>query len=272
MPPVTSSSSAPSGRTEPVGPAGDIVRRARSHPLAAFYLVAFALSWGYWLAVIANGGDTTHFPGLVGPALAAVAVTGLVSGRRGLADLAGRMLRWRVPLRWYLAALVPVTTGALAVMASIMAGAEVVPLDLVTMGGVPTRAWLPFLLVIFVVNGYGEEVGWRGFAWPRLRTEHRVFGAAVRLASVWALWHLPTFWLATGLTLDPWIIPGWLLGLVAGAVVLGWLYERSQGSLVVVAIFHTGLNLASATAATESVAAVTSAVIILWAVWILRHD
>lgn len=272
MPPVTSSSSAPSGRTEPPHPDRGPASFARSHPLATFYSVAFTLSWAYWLAVIAAGGEASHFPGLAGPALAAVVVTGWVEGKAGLIDLGRRAVHWRVPVRWYLAALVPAATGALAVLASIMAGADVDPLDLVSMDGVPTRAWLPFLLFVLVVNGYGEEVGWRAFAWPRHRTRHDLFGAALRLVALWALWHLPTFWLATGLTLEPWIVPAWLLGLTAGAVVLGWLYERSQGSLVVVAIFHTCLNLASATAATESGAAVTSAVIILWAVWILRRE
>jgi uncharacterized protein len=246
-------------------------RLARTHPLTTFYLFAFALSWTYWIAAIATGGGASHFPGLAGPAVAAVVVTGLVGGRAGLLDLARRMVRWRLPLRWYLAALVPAFTGGIALAASIIAGTRVATIDLVTMAGVPTRNWLPFLLVVLVVNGYGEEVGWRGFAWPRHRDSHELFGAALRLAALWALWHLPTFWLATGMTMAPWMIPAWLISLLAGAVVLGWLYERSQASLLVVAIFHTCLNLASATAATESVAAVTSAVVILWAIWILRQ-
>lgn len=249
-----------------------MVHLGRSHPLATFYLLAFVVSWTHWLSVIAFGGRATHFPGLAGPAVAAIATTGLVGGRSDLMNLARRMVRWRVPLRWHLAALVPAITGAAALLVSIVFGADVETIDLVTMDGVPTRSWLPFLFVVFVVNGYGEEVGWRGFAWPRHRNRHDLLSAALRLASLWALWHLPTFWLATGMTMEPWLIPGWLIGLVAGAVVLGWLYERSDSSLLIVAIFHTGLNLASATTATEPVAAVTSVVVILWAIWILRRE
>jgi membrane protease YdiL (CAAX protease family) len=247
-----------------------MVRLARTYPLASFYLLAFTLSWIYWIGVIATGGRAGHFPGLAGPALAAVVATGLIGGKAGLFDLVHRMLRWRVPLRWYLAALVPAGTGALAVLGSIIGGSRVSAVDLTTMDGVPTRAWLPFLLVVLIVNGYGEEVGWRGFAWDRHRSRHDIFGAALRLASLWALWHLPTFWLATGMTMEPWMIPAWLISLLAGAVVLGWLYERSGRSLVVVALFHTCLNLASATTATAPVAAVTSAVVIVWAVMIIK--
>ena len=66
----------------------------------------------------------------------------------------------------------------------------------------------------------------------------------------WALWHIPNFFLDTGMDLEPFIILGWLVGLAAGAAVLGWLYEQS-GSLLVVALFHGSLNMGSATLGTE---------------------
>jgi membrane protease YdiL (CAAX protease family) len=83
-------------------------------------------------------------------------------------------------------------------------------------------------VLTFLVNGYGEETGWRGFAWPRLRQRHSLGGAALVLTVPWAHWHLPTFWLDTGLRgFSPAMVPGFLLGMAAGAVVLGWLYERT---------------------------------------------
>jgi membrane protease YdiL (CAAX protease family) len=106
--------------------------------------------------------------------------------------------------------------------------------------------------MVLVINGYGEEVGWRGFAWTRLRERHSMAGAAARLGLVWAGWHLPVFWLDTGMRNLQWfVIPGWIIGLMAGAVVLVWLYERACSSLLIVAMFHTLLNVASATLATE---------------------
>ena len=65
-----------------------------------------------------------------------------------------------------------------------------------------------------------------------------------------AFWQLPLFWIASGLASTPlYVVPGWLLGLASGAVVLGWLYERSS-SILVVALAHT--------AATRSVARVAA--------------
>jgi hypothetical protein len=67
------------------------------------------------------------------------------------------------------------------------------------------------------------------------------------------------------------MIPGFLVGLAAGAVVLGWMYEQAGYSVLVVALWHTALNMGSATRAAEGfVAALVSAVVIAWAVMILR--
>jgi membrane protease YdiL (CAAX protease family) len=128
--------------------------------------------------------------------------------------------------------------------------------------------------MVLVVNGFGEEVGWRGVAWPRLRERHTIAGAALLLTVPWAIWHLPAFWLATGLADLPLAaVPGWLVGLGAGAVVLGWLYERARCSILIVALFHASLNMASATDGTAGLpAAVVTAAVIFAAVAILRRQ
>lgn len=138
--------------------------------------------------------------------------------------------------------------------------------------GLPEVGWLGVFLLALVVNGFGEEIGWRGFAWPRLRERRSLAAAAGVLVVPWAIWHVPTFWLDTGLDLDPWIVPGWLVGLAAGTVVLGWLYERT-GSLLIVGLFHASLNMVSATEAAAGLpAAITSMGVIAAAILILRRD
>lgn len=70
----------------------------------------------------------------------------------------------------------------------------------------------------------------------------------------------------------PWSSPAGFVGLAAGAVVLGWLYERSGSSLLIVTVFHAMLNMASATSGTEGIpAAVVTTVVIVWAVVLLRR-
>src|SRR5438128_7236230 len=100
------------------------------------------------------------------------------------------------------------------------------------MPGLPAVGWFGVFALAFLINGYGEETGWRGFAWHRLRQRHSVASAAPILAVPWAMWHIPTFWLETGMRGFPlFTLPGFLVALAAGAVVLGWLYERAQFSL-----------------------------------------
>jgi len=145
--------------------------------------------------------------------------------------------------------------------------------ELADMPGVPAWSWPVVLLVVLVVGGLGEEAGWRGLAWTRLRRRLGLRDAALVLTVPWALWHLPLFWIDSGLAgLPSYTVPGWLLGLACGAVVLGWLYERS-GSLLVVAVAHTAVNVVSGTRGGEGVmAAVVSAAVIAAAMVVLAAD
>lgn len=246
----------------------------RRHPLGTFFLLAYVFSWSYWIPVALAGGHLSHFPGLLGPMLAAFVVSFVVESGAGVRSLLARMFRWRVPLRCYAAALVPAAAGAIAVAVVALAGVGwPAREDLSIMSGLPAVGFFGVFVLVLVVNSYGEEVGWRGYAWSRLRERHSLAASAGVLGVIWAGWHLPTFWIDAGISLEWFVIPGWVLGLMAGTVVLGWLYEQSRSSLLVVAIFHTVLNLAGATAATEGTpAAVTTGVVIVWAVMILRRE
>lgn len=262
-------------RRATVVPGYGLAAAVRRHPLGAYFLLTYLLSWGYWVPLALAGGRPSHFPGLLGPMLAALAVTPIVAGRAGVADLGRRMVRWRVPIRWYATAAAPLVAAALALAVQRRFGVPLPGADqLGHLPGLPELGWLAVFGLTVLINGYGEETGWRGLAWPRLRERHSLGGAALILAVPWALWHLPAFWLDTGLRgFPPLMIPGFLIGMAAGAVVLGWLYEHARSSILVVAVFHAALNMASATKGTEGFpAAMTSTVIIFWAVLLLRRQ
>lgn len=213
--------------------------------LAAFFLIATALSWGLWLPTIASqrGWIAVRIPvmpwGSFGPALAAI----LVAARSGGAGaLLGGLLRWRARRGDYALALL----GPLAVVA-VAATAE-----LAWQGGRPRvehldRLWLaPLLfLVVLVVGGpLGEEIGWRGFALPRLLPSLGRLRASLVLAVLWMSWHLPLFWLQGAAQEGGSLI--WFGLLVAtSAVLFTWFWEHTGGNLWLAVLLHAGINTAS---------------------------
>jgi membrane protease YdiL (CAAX protease family) len=124
------------------------------------------------------------------------------------------------------------------------------------------------------VWAFGEEIGWRGFALPHLQHRLSPLTASLILAAFWALWHLPLFFvIATYRALGVADYVGFVIGLSGGAIVLTWLYNRSGGSILLVAVWHGVYNAVSGTqAATGDVAAVVSTLIMAQALLLVGLD
>lgn len=249
-------------------PVRDVVRR---HPVASFVVVAYAFSWAWWVPFVLRGdtvrqGDPwpTQLIGLLGPALAAIVVTGGVDGRDGLRHLRQRMVKWRVPLVWYGVSAATLGTGLTVAAAT---NDDVSWTGASSYTGAPNLGLVLTFLLVLVVNGFGEETGWRGFLAERLLGRHGTVGTALLVALPWALWHLPLFFLVESFRGLGFMLIGWAIGLVCGSLVLTWMYDRAGHSILVVALWHTSYNFASGTAAMEGVpAAVTSTLVMLIAV------
>ncbi|GAA2740783.1 CPBP family intramembrane glutamic endopeptidase [Kitasatospora cinereorecta] len=116
---------------------------------------------------------------------------------------------------------------------------------------------------LLVVDGLGEETGWRGFALPALQRRHSPLVATLLLTVAWAGWHAPMFAVVdTYHSIAGPLLVGWFIGLFCGAVVLTWLYNRS-GSILLVAIWHTAYNIVSGTEAAKGVLAATSTTLVI---------
>ena len=237
-------------------------------------LLAYGFSW-IWLVPLAVTGQVvqqgqgwpTHFPALIGPLLAAL----VVAARTGtLRRLLRSMIRVRVPWRWWIWALSPLALLAVGLVAAVFAGGRLPqPSDFAVMSGLPSAIGVVGVAVlVLLVNGYGEETGWRGFALPLLQRRFPPLIAMLVLALIWAGWHLPMFLVVANFRgFSVGTVIGWLLGLTAGSIVLGWLYNRSGGSVALVAVWHAGFNLVSATAAaTGLLAAIVSTVVMMQAI------
>jgi membrane protease YdiL (CAAX protease family) len=248
----------------------------RRHPIATFLLITYAWSWCFWIPmalrgqVVRPGALPTHFPGLLGPMVGAFATTALIGGRAGVRSLAASMVRWRVGRRWAIVAIAsPLAFLAAAFVVTIATGKPLPPLSAFERyTGFPESAVPLVYLAALVANGFGEETGWRGFLLPQLSRRRSPLAATLCLVPFWATWHVPIFFLSeTYRALSPPMFAGFLLGLACGAIVLTQVYNRTGGSVLMAALWHTSYNMTSTTEAGRgTIAAVVSALIMIWAI------
>jgi membrane protease YdiL (CAAX protease family) len=243
----------------------------KKHPLIHFFVLAYSLSWivEIPLALQARGIIRDIFPFwfhyLVGygPMLAALIMTGITKGTEGLQELWGQITRWRVKTGWWLVAISPLAIYFLtAAMLWLIQGRGV---DFAAMGMADYLPPLGFAAIpLWILTfGIGEETGWRGFALPRLQNGRSALSATFLLWVFWATWHLPLFFYSY----NPRIIPGMLIGLLAGAITFTWLYNSTGGSVLMVAIWHGLFNYTTACTSckTGPIAAIISTVVMVWA-------
>jgi membrane protease YdiL (CAAX protease family) len=254
----------------------------RRRPVVSFAVLAYMLSWAWWIPMALRGevvrpgdGWPTHLPGLAGPAVAAVVVTALVDGRAGLRDLAARLTRWRVGRWWWLLVVGTAALALLGVGVAVVTGEPVPSLDeFASYSGIGMIGLPAVVAVAFLVNGVGEEAGWRGFAVDRLLRRHGLTRTALVVAVLWLGWHLPLFWMHDSFrSFGAAGTAGWGIALVAASLVLTWMYRDSGRSILLVAAWHTAFNLATATEATGfTVGMLASVLVITVAVGIVRRE
>jgi membrane protease YdiL (CAAX protease family) len=211
-----------------------------------FLAITYAVTWGCFVlgSLLGRSGVTLALLllGSFAPSAVAVVLTGRRDGRRGVRRLLGRLLRWRVGLRWYAFALAFMSVVKLAVAALY----RVVHGSWPQFGDQPWYAIVAAILPVAVVGGpLGEELGWRGYALPRLTRRWGLAPASVALGVVWACWHLPLFFLPhLGSYSDQHgqSFPTYFLQVVAYSVALAWLMGNTGGSLLLAVLMHSAIN------------------------------
>lgn len=220
----------------------------RRHPLVAFYILAFLISWlGYVPAALYSHG---LFPfqsplfavlGSGGPAIAAMIVAWVLGRGKGLRGLLAPLLRWRVSVGWYLVALLlqPVLF-ALAALLGVLFGSTTPDWSKVAPPFVPV-----IMLISYVVVNVWEEIGWRGFALPRLQAKRSALVSSLVVGLLWCLWHAPLFFLADN-PMAQMPLFYWFVGNLAATVAYTWVYNGARGSLLLVTLLHAAENTAAA--------------------------
>jgi len=211
-------------------------------PLVKFFVLTYAVMWSCFIPVAA--GIPAYAPlgavllllGTFAPSLAAVWLTARAEGDSGLRALLGGVLRWRVAAGWYLFALayIPAIKLTVALVHRLATGAWP------RFGDEP---WYGILAAIAFSTPFqaGEEIGWRGYALPRLATRFGLARASVLLGFIWAAWHLPQFFIPEVDTYGQSFFV-YALQVTALSVAIAWLYARTNGSLLLVMLLHSAVN------------------------------
>jgi len=129
---------------------------------------------------------------LVGPSTASILLTGLFDGRMGFRELFSRLFKWRVEIRWYAVALLtaPLMITTMLFGLSLLSS-EFQPAIFTSDGG---PALMLSAIAAGLVVGLFEELGWTGFAVPRLKQRYGISNTGLIVGIVWGAWHFLPFW------------------------------------------------------------------------------
>lgn len=217
--------------------------------LLKFFSLTYVVTWTCFIAAVAvSGSVASAFPALAvvrvlllllgtfAPSLVALGVTARDNGIPGTQALLRRLFEWRVDARWYL--------FAIGYMVAIKLTVALV--HRVITGSWPrfgNEAWYVIVVAILISTPVqaGEEIGWRGYALPRLAARFGFARASVLLGLIWACWHLPLFFVP-GIDMYGQSFPVWALGVTALSVAITWLYAHTNESLLLVMLMHSAVN------------------------------
>ena len=230
-----------------------VQRFVTGRPVLTYFALAFGISWAGGLFVLGPSripttvellmtiGPIMYVAMLAGPSVAGLQMTSLVSGRAGLRELLARLTTWRVGRRWYAVALLAPPLMVISVsLALSFFSPDFLPAIFIT----NEKPALLSGVVAGLIVGIFEELGWTGFAIPRVRRRYGVFSTGLLVGVLWGAWHFPMFWepdsfsgaLPFGVLLVR--LFSWL---PAFRILMVWVYDRT-GSLLVAMLMHGSLT------------------------------
>ncbi len=236
-----------------------IAKRIQQHPVLIYFGLTFLISWGGVLVLGAPYGMPTtqaqfgkawpivFIPYFIGPSLSGLLLTGIVDGREGYRRLFSRWLRWRVGIRWYALALLTVPLLVLLILFLLSFASPAYLPAILTSDNRPGLVIMGVVVGLFF-GGILEELGWTGFAIPKLRLSRTVLATGLIIGFLWGLWHvLPTYWgsgdpsgaLSLNLLLPPCVFYAGVLP--AYRVLMVWVYDHTE-SLIVNMLMHTSIT------------------------------
>jgi uncharacterized protein len=219
----------------------------KKHPAVSLFLLATALG-AVPLALVVAGLLPASFNqlGALSASAAGIILAAIDGGKKGVRDLLGRAMIWRVNAGWWLFVfLFPAVLTVNAVYLGAALGGRATGLTAIG----PLYRLVPLLVFLIVFAGLGEEFGWRGFAVPRVQVRHTALVASLSIGILHSLWHTPLFFIkgvsqheiAQQIGFLPAFL-GYTVLVTAGAVQSTFIFNNSKGSVLLVAVYHGALN------------------------------
>lgn len=218
------------------------------YPLTFYFLFAYAFAWLVWMPLVLSkdgtgvlsfrspvGASASIVIASFGPFLSAFIMTGITEGREGIGRLLRRCVLWRVEFRWYLFILIGIPM-------ILVLGVIVLPGAMASFQGFASLVSIPWLILIVYVffhGPVGEEPGWRGFALPHLQRRYGPLVGSLILGPLWALWHLPLFWVPA------WSFPPTLANIgmfviasIPFTIIMTWVFNNTKDSVFIAILLH----------------------------------
>ncbi|MFN0048803.1 MAG: CPBP family intramembrane glutamic endopeptidase [Cytophagales bacterium] len=239
------------------------------YPVPTYYLLTFLISWG-GLVLMVGGIDKVsskptdvaflllYFVTVAGPFVAALLLTGLYEGKKGYRELFSRLLKWRVPSKWYAVALL---IAPITVFATLFALSLVFPVfmpgifssgnsPVATMFGLEGSDKITLLLLVLMLglfNGFVEELGWTGFATHKLKLHENIISNGIILGIMWGLWHLLSNYIGSAAGAGNVPLPLYISLLLFTflppfRILMMWVYKHT-GSLFIAILMHASLDI-----------------------------
>lgn len=216
-------------------------RWAHRHPVVAYFLLTYAISWTAALVVISphllRHQSLTRLDGilmfpamLLGPPIASAMLTRLLDGKAGLRTLYARMRRMAFASRWWAALVIPPAL-VLGILFCLMSFDSSVYRPGLFIGGIGFG----------LVAGFIEEIGWTGFAYPHMARGGHPFRSAAVLGLLWGLWHLPVInFLGTASphgSAWPEFAAAFIIAMAGLRILIAWLYLATR-SIPIAQLMH----------------------------------
>src|SRR5829696_8112067 len=222
-----------------------MISLVKRHPIITFFVLTYVFTWAIESPLVFLTDSITGTQVLLlvilasnVPSAVAIVLTAIVLGRGALRKLLARLLIWRVNPFWYVVVFLgPVAlTGGVVLLNALMGGPAL------SVGMTLVGATIFFAFSVVPGSALGEEIGWRGYVLPRLQSRMSALSAALLIAPIWGLWHLP-LWLTGDPVKTPTFYVAFFASVFSMSVLLTWVYNSTGGSLLMLVILHATVNL-----------------------------